>query len=104
MSGGGQERGLRSGTVPTPLVVGLGAACAVAGRELQADLAHVRRLEERLRTGITSQLQVRGQGSGCVEQALAWWGGGVVGGVPGGVSEALASRFDQISSPPCPSP
>ena len=30
MSGGGQERGLRSGTVPTPLVVGLGAACDVA--------------------------------------------------------------------------
>ncbi len=32
MSGGGQERGLRSGTVPTPLVVGLGAACAIAQR------------------------------------------------------------------------
>lgn len=30
MSGGGQERGLRSGTVPTPLVVGLGAACDIA--------------------------------------------------------------------------
>ncbi|GIL81259.1 hypothetical protein Vretimale_1181 [Volvox reticuliferus] len=57
MSGGGQERGLRSGTVPTPLVVGLGAACEVAQRELEGDLRHVRRLEERLRTGITSQLQ-----------------------------------------------
>jgi cysteine desulfurase len=30
MSGGGQERGLRSGTVPTPLAVGLGAACDIA--------------------------------------------------------------------------
>ena len=29
-SGGGQERGLRSGTVPTHLVVGLGKACEVA--------------------------------------------------------------------------
>uniref|UniRef100_A0A914URI5 cysteine desulfurase n=1 Tax=Plectus sambesii TaxID=2011161 RepID=A0A914URI5_9BILA len=29
MSGGGQERGLRSGTVPTPLVVGLGKACQI---------------------------------------------------------------------------
>ncbi|GIL58368.1 hypothetical protein Vafri_13412 [Volvox africanus] len=57
MSGGGQERGLRSGTVPTPLVVGLGAACEVAQREMEGDLRHVRRLEERLRTGITSQLQ-----------------------------------------------
>jgi cysteine sulfinate desulfinase/cysteine desulfurase-like protein len=32
MSGGGQERGLRSGTVPTPLVVGFGEACAVAAQ------------------------------------------------------------------------
>ena len=30
MSGGGQERGLRSGTLPTHLVVGLGMACQVA--------------------------------------------------------------------------
>ena len=29
ISGGGQERGLRSGTLPHPLVVGLGAACEV---------------------------------------------------------------------------
>jgi len=56
MSGGGQERGLRSGTVPAPLVVGLGAACAIAAREMAADEAHVRRLEARLREGITSRL------------------------------------------------
>lgn len=30
ISGGGQERGLRSGTVPAPLAVGIGAACALA--------------------------------------------------------------------------
>ncbi|GBM62451.1 Cysteine desulfurase, mitochondrial, partial [Araneus ventricosus] len=34
-SGGGQERGMRSGTVPTPLVVGFGAACEVSGREME---------------------------------------------------------------------
>jgi hypothetical protein len=34
-SGGGQERGIRSGTVPTPLVVGLGAACQLAQQELE---------------------------------------------------------------------
>ena len=34
-SGGGQERGMRSGTVPTPLVVGLGAACRVAKEEMK---------------------------------------------------------------------
>ena len=34
-SGGGQERGLRSGTVPTPLTVGIGAACDIAQREMK---------------------------------------------------------------------
>ena len=33
-TGGGQERNVRSGTVPTPLVVGLGAACQIAQEEL----------------------------------------------------------------------
>uniref|UniRef100_A0A8C4QKG5 Cysteine desulfurase n=1 Tax=Eptatretus burgeri TaxID=7764 RepID=A0A8C4QKG5_EPTBU len=36
-SGGGQERGLRSGTVPTHLVVGLGAACAISQQEMEYD-------------------------------------------------------------------
>lgn len=36
-NGGGQERGLRSGTVPTPLAVGLGAACDIAQQELEVD-------------------------------------------------------------------
>lgn len=62
MSGGGQERGLRSGTVPTFLTVGLGKACAVAAAEMESDLAHVRHLEARLRNGITSRLQVSLQG------------------------------------------
>jgi cysteine desulfurase len=35
LSGGGQERGLRSGTVPTPLVVGLGEAARIAKEEMQ---------------------------------------------------------------------
>lgn len=34
-SGGGQERGIRSGTVPTPLVVGFGAACKIATEEME---------------------------------------------------------------------
>lgn len=37
-SGGGQERGLRSGTVPTPLAVGIGAACEIAKQEIQVVL------------------------------------------------------------------
>ena len=44
--GGGQERGMRSGTLPTPLVVGLGAAAEIAGKEMQQDAAHTRRLRK----------------------------------------------------------
>jgi cysteine desulfurase len=56
MSGGGQERGIRSGTVATPLVVGLGKACEVALREMETDSEHVRRLESKLREGIQGGL------------------------------------------------
>ncbi len=47
-SGGGQERGLRSGTLPTPLVVGLGLACELAGQEMDADNARIAALRDRL--------------------------------------------------------
>lgn len=38
MSGGGQERGLRSGTVPTALVVGIGEAAHIAQKEMAVSL------------------------------------------------------------------
>ncbi|KAL4527193.1 hypothetical protein Ndes2437A_g02370 [Nannochloris sp. 'desiccata'] len=57
MSGGGQERGLRSGTVPAFLAVGLGKACEVAAREMESDTAHVKKLADRLYYGITEKLQ-----------------------------------------------
>lgn len=57
MSGGGQERGLRSGTVATPLAVGLGVACEVAGREMAVDTAHIKKLEARLHQGLKGALQ-----------------------------------------------
>lgn len=54
--GGGQERGLRSGTVAAPLVVGLGEACRIAKDEMQYDHARVSALANRLITGLTSQI------------------------------------------------
>jgi cysteine desulfurase len=56
MSGGGQERGMRSGTLPAPLLVGLGTACELAGREMEYDHAHVSTMSERLVKGLTSRL------------------------------------------------
>lgn len=55
-SGGGQERGLRSGTLPTALTVGLGEAARIAGMEMKRDTAHVSALSERLYNGITSKI------------------------------------------------
>ncbi|GAA5945602.1 hypothetical protein JCM3775_000538 [Rhodotorula graminis] len=57
ISGGGQERGLRSGTVPAPLVVGFGEACRLAKREMQADHKHIRTLADRLYHGITKECE-----------------------------------------------
>jgi hypothetical protein len=56
ISGGGQERGLRSGTLPHPLVVGLGAACELARLEMAADTAWVTHLAARLRDGIAARI------------------------------------------------
>ncbi|KAK8964463.1 hypothetical protein KSP40_PGU019763 [Platanthera guangdongensis] len=56
MSGGGQERGIRSGTIPTPLVVGFGAACEVAMKEMEYDGRRIASLADRLLKGITEKL------------------------------------------------
>ncbi|XP_038208479.1 cysteine desulfurase, mitochondrial [Zerene cesonia] len=55
-SGGGQERGMRSGTVPTPLVVGLGAACEISQREMAYDHAWMEQLAKRFLDKINSKL------------------------------------------------
>jgi len=55
-SGGGQERGIRSGTVPTPLVVGLGEACRIAQQEMAYDSKHISKLSHRLKSKISEAL------------------------------------------------
>lgn len=54
--GGGQERGLRSGTLPTPLVVGLGAAAAVACQEMAEEGRRLATLRDRLLAGLRAGL------------------------------------------------
>ncbi|KAE8701156.1 Cysteine desulfurase [Hibiscus syriacus] len=56
MNGGGQERGIRSGTVPTPLVVGMGAACELAMKEIEYDEKRIKSLQERLLNGIRCKI------------------------------------------------
>jgi cysteine desulfurase len=56
MSGGGQERGLRSGTLPHPLCVGMGAACALAQKEMKFDEEWVGYLSKRLEDGIKERI------------------------------------------------
>lgn len=48
ISGGGQERGLRSGTLPAPLIVGFGEACRIARAEMAAETARLAALRDRL--------------------------------------------------------
>jgi len=54
MYGGGQERGLRPGTLPTHQIVGFGAACELAQRELPAACARLAQLAERLWQGLAA--------------------------------------------------
>ena len=54
--GGGQERGFRSGTLPTPLCVGLGEAAEIAMKEMDAEAARLTRLRDRMLKGLQAKL------------------------------------------------
>ncbi|EIN07097.1 cysteine desulfurase NFS1 [Punctularia strigosozonata HHB-11173 SS5] len=78
LSGGGQERGLRSGTLPTALIVGIGAAAKIARQEMARDHARISELSERLVNSINSQVEhvVRNGDAkgypGCVNLSFAY--------------------------------
>ena len=54
--GGGQEAGFRSGTLNVPAIVGLGAACTLAGPRMEADAARTKQLARLLFEGLAGQL------------------------------------------------
>jgi cysteine desulfurase len=54
MFGGGQERGLRPGTLPVPLIVGLGAAAELAGKEHEARDVQAKRLQMKLLSALVA--------------------------------------------------
>ena len=58
MHGGGHERGMRSGTLPTHQIVGMGEAFRLAREEMAQDLAKARALQKRLLDGLSDLEQV----------------------------------------------
>ena len=54
--GGGQERGFRSGTLPTPLCVGLGEAAEICMKEMDAEAKRLKKLQERMLNGLRAKL------------------------------------------------
>ena len=62
MHGGGHENGLRSGTLPTHQIVGMGEAYRLAREGMHADSAHVRVLRDRLLSRLQTIPQIRVNG------------------------------------------
>jgi cysteine desulfurase len=56
INGGGHERGMRSGTLNVPGIVGLGKACELAGQEMAAEGERLSKLRDKLKTKLESSL------------------------------------------------
>ncbi len=56
ITGGGQERGFRSGTLNVPGIVGLGQACLIDRREMAEESARLQRLRDRLLEGLRARV------------------------------------------------
>ncbi len=56
INGGGQERGMRSGTLPTPLIVGFGQAASMAVSEMEKNYQHVEILFNRFLNAIQQRI------------------------------------------------
>lgn len=64
LHGGGQERGLRSGTLATHQIVGFGHACALAADEMAADHTRIAALRDRLQSALVALGGVQVNGGG----------------------------------------
>lgn len=57
MDGGGHERGMRSGTLNVPGIVGFGKAAEIAGMEMETEAKRLQKLRDRLETRLKSELE-----------------------------------------------
>ncbi len=57
MDGGGHERGMRSGTLPVPLIVGFGKACELCEQEMTAEAVRLAKMRDRLQNDIMAALE-----------------------------------------------
>ncbi|EAT76535.1 cysteine desulfurase [Parastagonospora nodorum] len=78
ISGGGQERGLRSGTLAPPLAIGMGEAARICKEEMEYDTKRISALSNRLLTGLLSMEHTTLNGDrerhypGCVNVSFAY--------------------------------
>ena len=93
IDGGGQERSLRSGTLPAPLCAGLGEACAIAGAEMAGEAKRLTALRERLWTALQGGLEdVRL--NGCAHRRIA---GSLNFTIPGVRAQDLIAAIPEIA-------
>lgn len=81
MHGGGHERGLRSGTLATHQIAGMGAAFRLARNEMELNNARIRKLREQLLHGLLAigDVQLNGDPALCIPHILNVSFKGVVG-------------------------
>lgn len=92
MHGGGHERGMRSGTLPTHQIAGLGAAAAIAAEEMSRDSEHLAALRQRFLAAIAGLEGLRFNGH--AEQRLP----GVVNlSVEGVDGESLLAALGELA-------
>jgi cysteine desulfurase len=93
MDGGGHERGLRSGTLNVPAIVGFGEAAAICAREMEGEAARTRNLRDRLLARLQAGLDgVRVNGS--LAQRLP---ANLNLGFPGVHADALLTALPEIA-------
>jgi cysteine desulfurase len=98
LDGGGHERGLRSGTLNVPGIVGLAAALDVAVRDFAADLAHTRGLRDRLWTALRDAIPgVRLNGPDPIAEPERRLPNNLHVSVPGPAGERLSAALCQVA-------